>query len=219
MAAKTKSIKVIPTGCPGPVAGSKVWACNGEDCPYGPYQYACCKDEIVRRGYTLMIDNEQTEAVRQDVELMKGSLQAQLQEANRVGAQWQETAHKAEQQVQLTRDEQDYIAELYVQAMAQATSEGQQALEAKQQLEEMSDKWLAQVQLSAEQEEQAIWLQQENVRLADELAYCLQYLSTGEVADEAVVAVADGEGNNSAGDNSSANSSCVPNGRADSGEV
>lgn len=181
MAAKTKHINPIPTGCPGPVKGTKLWACNGEDCPYGSYQYACCKQAIADRGYTMVLDKEHEEQMRQNAELIKVSLQAQLQDANRMTSRYAEEIANAQHALIVLRDEGDYKANLYAREMYKAMIARHQIDELKQTVADEHD---VHMQDCEQYEKHIALLLQDNVRLEDELAYNRQVLAQLETQSE-----------------------------------
>lgn len=210
MAAKTKHINPIPTGCPGPVKGTKLWACNGEDCPYGPYQYACCKQAIADRGYTLLLDKEHEEQMRQDAELIKVSLQAQLQDANSMLNRHLEQIANAQQLIVILQDEGDYKTELYIQELYKAVT-AQYELGAQEQLtdslKEKLDKMQEQMEAdTAARVAERTSLLQDLVRFGDELAYHKQVLAQWETQSEEGeqgTAGVVGTGDNTGGDSNS----------------
>lgn len=69
---------VNPTGCPGPIPGTKVWRCDGTNCIYGASQYASCKTEIELRGYELRITDDIIVEAREASELLTKSVQQEL---------------------------------------------------------------------------------------------------------------------------------------------
>lgn len=75
--------KVTPTGCPGPIPGSKVWRCDGASCVYGWDVDACAK-AIKERGYELRISSDLAEDMRLRAEAVRETALTQLQETNRL---------------------------------------------------------------------------------------------------------------------------------------
>lgn len=76
--------KVTPTGCPGPLPGTKVWVCDGEQCVYGPYQYGCCKQAIAERGYRLQLSEDLAKEQALNASKEVQSLQEQLRTLDNV---------------------------------------------------------------------------------------------------------------------------------------
>lgn len=99
-------LKVTPTGCPGPVAGSKVWRCDGVNCVYGGNQYASCKEEIANRGYTLRISNDIVEEAMQASQLLQQSVQEELR--------------KNKQYCELVEQERSYLTARLIEERANA---------------------------------------------------------------------------------------------------
>ncbi len=73
-------LNTTPTGCPGPIPGTKVWRCDGENCVYGAAYYASCRQAIAERGYTLRISSTFVEEVAEAAELIRQNVQGQLEE-------------------------------------------------------------------------------------------------------------------------------------------
>ena len=109
-------LKVNPTGCPGPIPGTKVWRCDGLNCVYGQSHYASCKQAIKERGYTLRLSSDLIAEANEEAELIKNSVQAQLQDEQKVHAQ---TKQEAAQSLANAQAEQHYFAEQYVEAVMQ----------------------------------------------------------------------------------------------------
>lgn len=117
-------IKVNPTGCPGPLAGTKAWRCDGEDCVYGPYQYDCCKESIAERGYQLMLTSEVTRTIVEESTARRATLQDELARAQVATKQAlkerdeRDTALQQEQAKQQTlADDAAYLADCYAESL------------------------------------------------------------------------------------------------------
>ena len=114
-------LNVTPTGCPGPVPGSKVWRCDGENCVYGAFQYDSCKAAVTERGYTLRLSSDLIEEARESAALHEKTVQGQL-ERTRVELVHEAEAHRRtactlQRQADLLQDEAARFAELYCGAL------------------------------------------------------------------------------------------------------
>lgn len=73
-------LNTTPTGCPGPIAGTRVWRCDGENCVYGKSHYASCKQAIAERGYTLRLSSDLVEEAAEAARLIEQNVQGKLAE-------------------------------------------------------------------------------------------------------------------------------------------
>lgn len=114
-------LNATPTGCPGPIPGTKVWRCDGMSCVYGASHYSSCKDEIAKRGYTLRISSDMTEEVAEAAELRRQNVQSQLAEekAERIKEreQTQITLDNLTQNARNANAEAEEFANLYYEQM------------------------------------------------------------------------------------------------------
>lgn len=110
-------LNVTPTGCPGPIPGTRVWRCDGVNCVYGPYFFDSCKQAIADRGYVLRISSDLVEEAAEAAELHRQTVQGQLEQTQRELADeakaHKQTAATLRKEVELTQSEADEFANLY----------------------------------------------------------------------------------------------------------
>lgn len=114
-------LKVTPSGCPGPIPGSRVWRCDGVNCVYGPHCFDSCKQAIADRGYVLRISSDLVEEAAEAAELHRQTAQGQLEQTRQELADeakaHKQTAATLQKEVELTQSEADEFANLYVEQM------------------------------------------------------------------------------------------------------
>lgn len=71
-------LNATPTGCPGPIPGTRIWRCDGTNCVYGPSHYVSCKQAIADRGYTLRLSSDLIEEAAEAAELIRQNVQSEL---------------------------------------------------------------------------------------------------------------------------------------------
>lgn len=116
-----KKLQTTPTGCPGPIPGTKVWRCDGVNCVYGPYCFDSCKQAIADRGYVLRISSDLVEEAAEAAELHRQTAQGQLEKERREYAeervQTQITLDNLAQNVRNANSEAETFANLYIEQM------------------------------------------------------------------------------------------------------
>lgn len=127
-------LNVNPTGCPGPIPGTKIWRCDGLNCVYGPNYYASCKEEIAKRGYTLHITSDLTQEVAEASELLRQSVQAALERERKERLDEQYTfaaeLEQSEFKQELAKAQQQYLMQQYIKQLVENEASNEQIAEA-----------------------------------------------------------------------------------------
>lgn len=208
-------LKVTPSGCPGPIPGSRVWRCDGVNCVYGPHCFDSCKQAIADRGYVLRISSDLVEEAAEAAELHRQTAQGQLEQTRQELADeakaHKQTAATLQKEVELTQSEADEFANLYVEQMMLKES--------------CKDELFAEIELNGSlmrtnadlrqdidsQCEHCATLLQRIAELEDELLYYKQLEAERETTD--------GSRNINAGDSTGSDGAVVPDASGDIGNV
>lgn len=215
-------LNTTPTGCPGPIPGTKVWRCDGENCVYGAVYYASCKEAIAERGYTLRLSSDLVEEAAEAARLIEQNVQSALaaEQADKMriikNAEAMDKEYRAKLTTQMFKtdaqqDIADEFANLYYEQMMLKES--------------CKDEFFAEIELNGllmrtnadlrqdidSQCEHCATLLQHIAELEDELLYYKQVEAQRETTD--------GSRNTDAGDSAGSDGAAVPDASSDIGNV
>lgn len=126
-------LKVTPTGCPGPIPGTKVWRCDGSKCVYNA-NFASCKEEIIKRGYELRINDDLVQEMQEASKLLSQTVQHKLEELQAVHNATEASLAAKELALVMASDEKAYLV---AQCLSTMVEQDKRISELEAQLEEL----------------------------------------------------------------------------------
>lgn len=157
-------LKVNPTGCPGPIPGTKVWRCDGLNCVYGTRNYASCKQAIADRGYTLRLSSDLIAEASEAAQLIEQNAQGQLKAEQKAHANTMTQLNNKEAYIQLQDEERKHLVDILAESYA-----GEQHY--KEELWNVTQSNGELEQLAEEQQDHIADLLASNAQLRDELRW------------------------------------------------